>query len=141
MITVGRQRGQLQRLLKMLLGCRALVVRVFCNREINQENRIGRRELLGPTEITERVSEITVVHQRDAIGHQTASVVRALYNDVVPERFLGFPNLVPLKSRVAVRARNSATAHVAAIFVQCGSRSKRATSNAAAPAIAITSPL
>ena len=48
----------MQRLLKMLLGCRALVGRIFCNREINQENRIGRRELLGATEITERAGEI-----------------------------------------------------------------------------------
>ena len=41
-VTVGRRRRQSQRLLKMLLGCRALVGRIFGNREIDQQNRILR---------------------------------------------------------------------------------------------------
>ena len=76
----------------------------FRNGEIDQQHGILWRKLLGAMKTIESAGEIAFGHQRVAIVHQPASVARALDHDIVPKRFLAFPNLVPLERSVAVCA-------------------------------------
>ena len=103
-VAVRARRRQPQGVLEMLLRCRALVGGIFGNGEIDQQHGILWRELLGAMKTIESAGEIAFGHQRVAIVHQPASVARALDHDIVPKRFLAFPNLVPLERSVAVRA-------------------------------------
>ena len=104
-VTVGRRRRESQRLLEVLLSQRALLCRIFGNGKVDQENRILRRELLRAMKIIERAGVIPFGHQRVAIVHQSASVLRAFDRNIVPKRFFGFPHAVALTSGVAARCK------------------------------------
>src|ERR1700675_3955253 len=74
----GKRRRQSQGVLKMLLGCRSLLCRIFHDCEIDQQHRIPRDELLRAMEIIERAGQIAFFRQSRAIAYQTDSVARTL---------------------------------------------------------------
>src|SRR5438105_13551782 len=40
--------------------------------------------------------KVAFLHLRESIVHQTAAILRTLYGDVIPERFIGMPDLIAL---------------------------------------------
>src|ERR1051325_3194022 len=85
----------------MLLRGVALLRRVFGNGQIDEQDRILRRDHESAMEIIERAVEIAFGHERVAVIHEPARVLRTLDRGVAPKCFFCLPNFVALKRRVA----------------------------------------
>src|SRR5579862_1414472 len=97
---VGRR--QCNGSLEMAFGIRVVTKATACDGEVRFEGGIVRCVGRSKLEIMEGIRVVALGHLREAIIHQSASVMGALDGDVVPERFVGMPDIIAAMGANAV---------------------------------------